>query len=189
MSDVFRWVGERDCSRTLVSRLVHFVKVNPPTRAHFHDFHHPNTAQQHNKDQRPEELNMEPENGPSEDYFPLQPCGFQVPCGSLPGCKWACSLPFPIPQLHILKSRSKHTLKTRCCLGGGFRSCSTSCSTVFNLCVGWLTTLTRIFFVREGSKCEADGLDHWVMVLWWRVNPGESPKGKIFPVPTPQSRG
>ena len=99
-----------------------------------------------------EELNMEPENGPSEDYFPLQPCGFQVPCGSLPGCKWACSLPFPIPQLHILKSRSKHTLKTRCCLGGGFRSCSTSCSTVFNLCVGWLTTLTRIFsFVRVPS--------------------------------------
>ena len=24
--------------------------------------------------------NMEPENGPLEDYFPLQPSGFQVPC-------------------------------------------------------------------------------------------------------------
>ena len=25
-------------------------------------------------------INMEPENGPLEDYFPLQPSGFQVLC-------------------------------------------------------------------------------------------------------------
>ena len=30
--------------------------------------------------------NMEPENGPLEDDFPLQPSGFQVPSGSLPKC-------------------------------------------------------------------------------------------------------
>ena len=33
-----------------------------------------------------EETHMEPEHGPWKDYFPLQPRGFQVPCGSLPGC-------------------------------------------------------------------------------------------------------
>ena len=29
---------------------------------------------------------MEPENGPLEDYFPLQPSGFQVLLYNLPGC-------------------------------------------------------------------------------------------------------
>ena len=34
---------------------------------------------------------MEPEKGPLEGYFPLQPSGFQVLCGSLPGCIfWCC---------------------------------------------------------------------------------------------------
>ena len=28
----------------------------------------------------PGKINMEPENGPLEDYFPLQPHGFQVLC-------------------------------------------------------------------------------------------------------------
>ena len=28
----------------------------------------------------PGTINLEPENGPLEDYFPLQPSGFQVPC-------------------------------------------------------------------------------------------------------------
>ena len=28
----------------------------------------------------PGKINMEPENGTLEDFFPLQPSGFQVPC-------------------------------------------------------------------------------------------------------------
>ena len=28
----------------------------------------------------PGKINMEPENGPLEDYFPLQPSAVQVPC-------------------------------------------------------------------------------------------------------------
>ena len=28
----------------------------------------------------PDKINMEPEHGPLEDYFPLQTSGFQVPC-------------------------------------------------------------------------------------------------------------
>ena len=32
-----------------------------------------------------EETHMDPDKGPLEDDFPLQPSGFQVACGSLPG--------------------------------------------------------------------------------------------------------